>query len=330
MDTKRDTKRDTKMDTKQKIYKIGTRGSALALWQAREVAAQLEKIGVKTEEVIIKTTGDKRLDIPLQGQAETGFFTKEIENRLLAGEVDIAVHSLKDLPTKSHEDLELAAYLTREKVNDLLLIHPNWLDETAMIPVKDNCKIGATSLRRQALVRLYGPHAEPTMLRGNVPTRVDKCKDEQYGAIVLAEAGVKRLGLDLTPLTVYRLNNKVWLPAPGQGAVAVQARRTDSDLIKILDKLDHKPTREAITTERLLLSNFEGGCHTAFGSYAWTENGKHNVLLGLDQGENKGWGQVQLPTINPSEIAGITPETLKGFAPLRLKSQDELCEKILG
>ncbi|MCP4215599.1 MAG: hydroxymethylbilane synthase [bacterium] len=316
------------MDTNKKVFKIGTRGSALALWQAREVAAQLQNLQVETELIIIRTSGDRFKDIPLQGQAETGFFTKEIENRLAGGEIDIAVHSLKDLPTKSDPNLTIGAYLPRAAVNDILLIHPDWIDETAVFPVKPGCTVGATSLRRQALVRLYAPRAEPKMLRGNVPTRITKCREEQYGAIVLAQAGVQRLQLDVNPLTVYQLSLENWLPAPGQGAVAVQARKNDDQLLPHLAKIDHRNTRDAVHIERQLLANFEGGCHTAFGSYALKNNGAWRVAIGLDRGE-EAWGQVTMENFDIAATAEVTPTSITGYIQPAPTKQENLCCKIL-
>lgn len=318
------------MDTNESKFKIGTRGSALALWQAREVAALLQ---VETEEVIVTTSGDRFQDIPLQGQSQTGFFTKEIESQLLGGEIDIAVHSLKDLPTQSHDLLVLGAYLERAAAADILLIHPDWHDETgsSLVPLKEGCIVGATSLRRQALLKLYGPQAEPAMLRGNVPTRVERCRDLKYGAIVLAEAGLNRLELNTSPLIAYRLNPEIWLPAPGQGVVAVQVRRHHAELLEEVEKLDHEPSRDAVIIERKLLAHFEGGCHTAFGAYAQPSAkgpGFWDTRIGLDQAGNRGWGQVLLKGRTFEDLVKITPSQIGGFEPLEIGKQEELCRRI--
>jgi hydroxymethylbilane synthase len=310
---------------KNKKYIIGTRGSALALWQSRTVASLLD---VQTDLHIIKTSGDRFQDIPLQGQSQTGFFTKEIENQLLDGTIDLAVHSLKDLPTAPHEGLVLEAYLPRAAASDILLVHPDWHDPDALVPVKSGCKVGATSLRRQSLLRLYGPQAEPTMLRGNVPTRVDKCRDQQYGAIVLAQAGVQRLGIDTKPLIVYQLNPYIWLPAPGQGVVAVQARRGDTELLQAIAKLDDPTARGAVTIERQLLAHFEGGCHTAFGSYAYPSGDQWDVLVGLDQEHDKGWGQAQIKGKGISYLTSVTPTDIDAFIPLPVENKENLCKLI--
>jgi hydroxymethylbilane synthase len=306
--------------------KIGTRGSALALCQAETVAGLLE---IETELEIIKTSGDRFQNIPLQGQSQMGFFTKEIETRLLSGEVDLAVHSLKDLPTQPHEYLILGAYLKRAPVSDLLLIHPDWYDKKHLIPVKEDCEVGATSLRRQSLLRLYGPHTKPKMLRGNIPTRLQKCIEGQYGAIILARAGVERLQAKLEPLVVFELNPTIWLPAPGQGAIAIQVRRFHTELLEEIGKLDDKPTREAVTIERRLLANFEGGCHTAFGSYAQRSGENWDVYIGMEM-PGKGWGQVLLNHRPKEELMEIGPTHMpfEGFNTIPVENSESLCTRI--
>jgi len=258
---------------------IGTRGSGLALWQARQVESLLP---VPSRIEIIRTSGDRFLDVPLQGRMEKGFFTKEIEDALLEGRIDLAVHSLKDLPVEMPPGLALGACLTRGPAPDLLLVNPSWSDETRTLPLKEGCLVGATSLRRQALLKLFDPAAKPDMLRGNVPTRVEKLKSGQYGAIVLAEAGVHRLELDLCDLMVYRLDPEWWLPAPGQAVVAVQVRQDDPRVSPVLPSLHHGPSAREMELERTALRNFGGGCHTAFGARARQEGGAWRLDLGLD------------------------------------------------
>ncbi len=312
------------MTTTKKIIRIGTRGSALALWQARTVASLLE---TQSELVIIKTSGDRFQDIPLQGQADTGFFTKEIESRLQDGEIDVAVHSLKDLPTQSSPGLTLAAYLPRASAADILLVNPQWHDENGIFPVREGCKVGATSLRRQALLRLYAPWSVPTMLRGNVPNRIKKCIEGQYGAIILAKAGVERLQLDVQPLLVYELNPLIWLPAPGQAVVAVQARVGDHEVLPFLGPLDHPESRQAISIERQLLANFEGGCHTAFGAYARQKEGQWDTLLGLEQ-ESTGWGQVEFTLPDADAASDVTASSFTDYKTVPVMKQEELCQLI--
>ncbi len=305
-------------------YIIGTRGSALALWQANKVSECLE---VEIQIAIIKTSGDRFQDIALQGQTETGFFTREIEDQLLAKKIDMAVHSLKDMPTKIHSDLIIAAYLPRAAVSDLLLVHSDWHSPESLIPVKKGCRVGATSLRRRSLLQLYGPQTEPAMLRGNVPTRVRKCKEGQYGAIILAQAGLDRLGLDTSPLINYRLNPEIWLPAPGQGIVAVQTRRNDQRLLDYVTKLDDPPTRIEAEIERRLLSNFEGGCHVAFGSLAKKKESGWQTFIGLDM-PDKGWVQTVVFNKNIDLIKKIMPDDLNDLQAVEVKQKEMLCRKI--
>jgi len=303
--------------------RVGTRGSALALWQAHTVQGLLP---VPTELVIIKTEGDLRLDISLQGGTATGFFTKDIERRLIDGEVDIAVHSLKDLPTQCDERLDVMAFLPRGPVQDLLLVHPDWHDDDSLLPLREGCRVGAGSLRRQSLVRHYRPEASPELIRGNVPTRVGKAVDGSYGAVVLARAGVERLELNVDPLIVYALNIDHWLPAPGQGAVAVQIRKDDDKARAVVRAINDGPTETAISLERQLLANFEGGCHTAFGAFARARGDGWIVDIGMDLGE-AGWGTMEL-TGSAEECSQTGPERLPEFTGPEGISREELCQRI--
>lgn len=313
-----------KMKKNNHPYRIGTRGSKLALWQAKQVS---ENLSEKTQIIIIKTSGDRFKNKALQGQNETGFFTKEIENQLLRKNIDIAVHSLKDLPTVIHPDLTLAAYLPRGPVPDLLLVHPDYHDPGFLVPVKKGSRIGATSLRRQALLHLYGPHTKPDFLRGNIPTRIQKCRKKQHGAIVLAEAGLRRLGWDVSPLHVYRLNPEIWLPAPGQGVIVVQTRKDDSALQNAASQLDDPVTRSSTDIERQLLANFEGGCHVAFGAYVRQQEKGWQAFIGLDQ-PGKGWVRTEI--FNPDEnfLKNIMPGDLSGFQTRIIQKREDLCQKI--
>ncbi len=312
------------MRGKNKKVIIGTRGSRLALWQANEVAKNL---GAPSELKIIKTSGDRFLDIKLQGRLEKGFFTKEIEESLISGEIDAAVHSLKDLPTAIDPRLTVGAHCRRGPVSDLLMVHPDWHDERATMPLRRGCVVGASSLRRQALLRLYAPEVQAALLRGNVNTRVRKCSEGQYGAIVVAKAGVERLGIDPAPLVVYELNPGIWLPAPGQGAIAVEARADDRDMLDLLSGLDDRATRDAVYLERRLLSNFEGGCHTAFGAYALPEGDRWKVLVGIEK-DGEGW--VRNMTSGPlDECAGFGPEFLHEFIKHHVERKEDLCQRIL-
>lgn len=302
-----------------KSIRIGSRGSQLALWQSKEVQRRLS---VPCTISVIKTSGDRFLNIPLQGQLEKGFFTKEIETALLAGEVDIAVHSLKDLPTDCPAGLRIGAYLTRAPVADLLLIHPDWHDPDAPMHLKNGTRVGATSLRRQAFIRLFNPQVFPDMLRGNVPTRVGKCIAGEYGAIVLARAGVQRLQLQTAPLIAYALNPELWLPAPGQGAMAIEMRQHDAAVDEALSPLDDDETRQAVELERRLLANFGGGCHTAFGALAQKNNDTWTVNVGLETPE--GWLDAVFSGTKEA-LAAVGPAHLEQFKLTKAEDNGTLC-----
>jgi hydroxymethylbilane synthase len=290
----------------------------LALWQTRHVTSLLSQRGVSVQERIITTRGDVNQSERLQGRLEKGFFTEELENALRAKVIDWAVHSLKDLPTRQPDGLTLAAILTRAPASDLLLVRKDSLDESKRVPVKAGGKVGSSSLRREALLKHFGPHVAPGPLRGNVPTRVEKLRSGAYDAIVLAEAGVSRLELPLDDLAVFRLSPRRWPGAPGQGAVAVQCRADDAEVRGVLAALDHAPTRAAVELERELLRELEGGCTTPFGCYTDGER----VFLGL--AAERGWVSLTVPA-----PAALTPEWLKSTlealnrAPLSPEESDE-------
>lgn len=307
--------------------RIGTRGSDLALWQAHAVK---ERLAHPSTVNIITTKGDRLQDISLQGQSTTGFFVRDIEQRLLAGEIDLAVHSFKDLPTQLDPRLEIAACLPRAAVTDLLLVHPDWLDESAdtALPLRRDCRVGAGSLRRQALVRLYCPNARPDLIRGNVPTRVAKCVHGDYGAVVLARAGVERLALDWAPLVAFELNVDNWLPAPAQGAVAVEVRRDDLRTRTAVAGIDDARVSAAVALERHLLASFEGGCHTAFGAHAVAGGTRWRVAIGIDLGE-RGWGQMTVEGEH-DRCAAVGPEALDRFLTPAPASREELCRPWSG
>ncbi len=247
---------------------IGTRGSELALWQARHVQARLggEAAGVQLK--IVKTSGDQLLNIPLQAQLDKGFFTKELEVELANHLVDAAVHSLKDLPTNLPPGLMLAAIPERAEVNDVLLVHKSALDLSRALPVKAGAKIGTASMRRSALLKHVAPDLEPVLLRGNVPTRLGKAKSGELDAVLLARAGLARLNLDPGDLAVFDLNPQRWLPAAAQGALGIEIREGDENAINYLKTMHNPATAAAVGLERGLLRRIEGGCHSPFGALA--------------------------------------------------------------
>jgi hydroxymethylbilane synthase len=303
--------------------RLGTRGSALALWQARAVGAML---GNNCTIVVIETSGDRLTHVPLQGRTEKGFFTKEIEEQLLAGKIDAAVHSLKDMPTSDPEGLVMAACLERASAADLLLIRPDSHQPDQPLPLRPGSRVGASSLRRQSLLACFAPDCESAFLRGNVPTRIRKCLEGEYGAIVVARAGIDRLQPELGNLLVYELDPNHWLPAPGQGTIAVQARAGIATVLARLQGLDHAASRRAVALERILLAKFEGGCHTAFGAWARPDGGGWDVRIGLDQ-PGMGWRQAgwhdSFDACLAKDPAGILPQLKTPEA-----SAEGLCRRI--
>jgi len=250
---------------RERVLRIGTRGSRLALYQAERVR---ERLAVESEIVVVKTSGDRLREQPLGKQDTIGFFTKEIENELLAGRVDIAVHSLKDLPTTLVAGLELGALLERDAASDLLLLRPD-----AHLPRKDpplvpGARVGGSAMRRQALLAKLAPGSVPAPIRGNVTTRIDKARRGDYEAIVLSRSGVQRLALDIEPLLAFDLNPARWICAPGQGIIAVETRVDDEYVNEQVAALDHRDTSDCARAERQLLFTFGGGCHTPFGAWA--------------------------------------------------------------
>jgi hydroxymethylbilane synthase len=250
--------------------RLGTRGSELALWQAHHVTSMVrERLGRRCEVVIVKTRGDRIQDVAFHKMEGKGFFTKELQDALLERQVDLVVHSLKDLPTEEPEGLDLVAIPERGATAELLLARPGTLKPTAASPLglPSGAVLGTSSLRRAAQALALQPGLRLEALRGNVPTRVRKLRDGRYDAILLAAAGVERLGLDLDGLDHLRLPPEVMLPAPGQGALAVEARAGDlitADLAAL-----HDPgVASCVTAERGLLALLGGGCHLPLGCLA--------------------------------------------------------------
>jgi hydroxymethylbilane synthase len=248
---------------KQKLV-IGTRASKLALWQANHVAACLRQrypnIDIELKNMV--TTGDKILDVPLARIGGKGLFTKELEVAMLSKEIDLAVHSLKDMPTELPEGLILAAVTERVDPGDAL-ISPEYkiLDK---LPA--NARVGTSSLRRKAQLLNARPDLTIVDLRGNLDTRLKKLTTEKLDAILLAVAGLKRLGWDEHITQILPQN--ICLPAVGQGALAIEARQNDAETLELLAFLNHEPTRQATLAERTFLAEVEGGCQVPIGVYA--------------------------------------------------------------
>jgi len=264
------------------VVRIGTRSSELALRQARLVAAQLAERGVASELVTYTTIGDRILDKPLSAIGEKGLFTAELEADLIAGRTDCAVHSLKDLPTADPDGLTIVAMLEREDPRDALVTAPGVTART-LHDLPHGARIGTSSLRRRAQLRALRPDFEVLELRGNVGTRLRKIDEGQVDAALLAAAGLRRLGLG--DRIVALLDPPEWLSAPGQGAIAVQARAHDEAMLSVLATLDHAATRTAVVAERALLAALEGGCQVPIGAAMLSgANGPmlHGVIASID------------------------------------------------
>jgi hydroxymethylbilane synthase len=248
--------------------RIGSRGSQLALWQANHIAALLRARGHEVEIRIIHTTGDKITDVPLAKVGTKGMFTKEIEEALAANEIDLAVHSLKDLPTELPAGFELAAIPKREDPRDAFCSQR--YSEIEDLP--QGAKVGTSSLRRQAQLKALRPDLDLHPLRGNVDTRLRKLEQGEYDAIILAAAGLNRLGkMDLIKQIIPV---DVMCPAAGQGALAIEIRVGDADMREHLLFLDDANARAATSCERALLNRMGGGCQVPIGALAEIRNGK--------------------------------------------------------
>jgi len=243
--------------------KIGTRASQLALWQAEWVASEIEKrhVGTEVELVKIKTTGDKITDVPLAQVGGKGLFVKEIEEALLSGEVDLAVHSMKDVPTYFPDGLELRAITDREDARDALLSR----DNVKLLDLPDGARIGTSSLRRQSQLLCLKPELEILPLRGNLDTRIRKLEEGEYDAIILAAAGINRLGW-AGKITEY-ISPAIMLPAIGQGALGIETRIGDERIIDVVDSFNDESTSYAVRAERALLKRLEGGCQVPIAAY---------------------------------------------------------------
>jgi hydroxymethylbilane synthase len=244
------------------LLRIGTRGSQLALWQANHIANLLRAHGHEIEITIIKTTGDKITDVALANVGAKDMFTKEIEEALAENRVDLAVHSLKDLPTELSPDFEIAAIPEREDPRDVFCsVRYSSIDQ-----LPQRAKVGTSSLRRQAQLKAIRPDLEICSLRGNVDTRLRKLEDGEYDAIILAAAGLNRLGK--RELIRETLSVDAMCPAAGQGALAVEIRAGDSATVGSLAFLDNASARAETTCERALLNKLGGGCQVPIGALA--------------------------------------------------------------
>ncbi len=257
--------------------KVGTRGSDLARTQSGTVAAALRQAGFDVELTIIKTAGDQNATAPFGSIGPQGVFVREIEQALVERRVELAVHSFKDLPTQSPPEIVVAAVPARIDPADLLLVRRAALGAAgSWLPLKPGARVGTASARRRVWLTHFRSDLDVVPLRGNVPTRVRKLADGEFDAIVLAAAGIERLraeqrlGNALAGLEVIRLDPTRFVPAPAQGALAVQCRRDDDAVLAALKLIDDAPSRATVSAERDALARAEGGCDIAFGAYCFS------------------------------------------------------------
>ncbi|MGA9406874.1 MAG: hydroxymethylbilane synthase [Bacteroidota bacterium] len=252
---------------------IGTRGSELALWQSNWVARELQHLhpSLRIEKTVIKTTGDKILDSPLSKIGDKGLFTKEIEHALLEKTIDLAVHSLKDVPTNLAAGLTIGAITEREDVRDVFISHPK-KKYRSFSAVPKNGSIATGSLRRKCQLLNHRPDLQIIDIRGNLKTRKAKLEDSEWDGMLLAKAGVTRLGW--SEIISEVLPPTLILPAVGQGALAIEIRCDDTFLASAVEPLNHLPTVQSTAGERALLRFLEGGCQIPIGTYGRIESGK--------------------------------------------------------
>ncbi len=249
------------------MIKIGTRGSKLALWQANFLKYSLKQQNLDSELNIIKTKGDRIQSLSFDKIEGKGFFTKELEDALLSKEIDLAVHSMKDLTTEQVAGLSITAVSNREDPSDSLIILKESYDSKKTYGLKRSAIVGTSSARRKCQLHNYLPDVVLQDIRGNVPTRLEKLKNDGFDAIVLATAGLNRLEIDLSDFIQIKLNTRDFVPAPAQGVLAYQTRENDLVLRKQLLALHDQHTADITNFERGLLAKFNGGCHLPMGAF---------------------------------------------------------------
>jgi hydroxymethylbilane synthase len=295
--------------------KIGTRGSDLALWQANTVKTVLsDEIGRRIEIKIIKTEGDRIDDLSFDKMEGKGFFTKELEQALLDGSIDVAVHSLKDLPTSQPDGLRLGAVGFRADRRELLLINPDAVAGDGLIPVKAGGTVGTSSARRQAQIAYHNSQVEIKDLRGNVPTRIGKLCEGQYDAIVIAAAGVERLGLNITDLEARYLDPEQFLPAPAQGVLGIQVRDDDPDTLAEVALLGNRRVETEVALERGLLARFDAGCSLPLGVFSEVDDSRMRLVAVLGSRTGDGWGGIKRAEVTGDNIDEIITEAYQSLA----------------
>lgn len=290
---------------------IGSRGSDLALWQAHFVTDQLNALGHEVELKIIETKGDRVQDLSFDKIEGKGFFTKEIEEALLNQEIDLAVHSHKDLETTNPMGLIIAAVSYRENPTDQLLVRKESFDPTKPLKVKKNALIGTSSVRRKSQVIRMREDIQLKDLRGNVPTRVDKLRKGLYDAIILATAGIKRLNLDLSDFETIEIDIRNFVPAPAQGVLGLQIRESDKALGEFLQEINNFEVAEAIRIERDVLRLMQGGCQLPLGVYAEKIEDQWNIHVSYASDKDEAAQISVYESAIPEGMASLIVEDLK-------------------
>lgn len=283
------------------------------MWQARYVASQLESLGNAVEIKVIKTQGDKIQHLSFDKLEGKGFFTKELEEALLDCHIDLAVHSLKDLPTEALDQLVIAGLSQRANPADWLLIHPQAVQKSEVLNLKPGASVGTSSLRRKSQLSAVRADLQLHDLRGNVPTRVQKLHEGQVDGIVLAAAGLKRLNMDLSEFHVVKLNPREFVPAAGQGVLAYQTRKDDLPLRTTIKRLHHSNVARIVNVERKILKLMEGGCHLPLGAYCEQDKmGYFHVWASFAESLEKPLVRAQVSYNTTDQLAEAIIDKLKG------------------
>jgi hydroxymethylbilane synthase len=294
---------------------IGSRGSDLALWQANHIKAKLEDLGHSVEIKIIKTQGDIIQHLSFDKMEGKGFFTKELEKELLEGTIDMAVHSFKDLETNYPDGLTIGAITDRANPRDVLLIRKENVDASQTWEVKQGALIGTSSARRKVQLKKHRPDINLDDIRGNVPTRVNKLREGMFDAIVLAKAGLDRLEYDVSDLHMHVFDPTEFIPAPAQGALAIQIREKDERISDIVSKIHREEIAATTSIERKVLNLFHGGCQMPLGAYCQPmENGAFNLRAVMAGSVKESPVYVHLSGNDPKTLAEKAVSELKAKA----------------
>jgi hydroxymethylbilane synthase len=290
-----------------KQLRIGTRASQLALWQANWVKSELEKKypGMVVSLLKIKTIGDKILDVPLAQVGGKGLFVKEIEEAMLRGEIDIAVHSMKDVPTDFPEGLGLCCITEREDPRDALISR-----SVKFVDLPKGARIGTSALRRQAQLLKVRPDLQMVIIRGNVETRIRKLEDEKLDAVILAAAGLKRLGF--TGSVAEYLDTDLSIPAIGQGALGIECRLADPVITETIAFFNHPDTSYAVRAERALLKRCEGGCQVPIAAHGTVSNGELRLVgfIAAVDGKRSVRGEISGPVEQCEQLGSVLADRL--------------------